>query len=71
MNKIVRHYPVAHLPADLRANLPDHRRVKIEFELEAEPDERVLLAPLAGSVPNVHGHGEEVVEYIRQLREDR
>jgi len=71
MNKIVRHYPVAQLPADLRENLPEHRCVKIKFELEEEPDKRQRLSELAGTGTNVHGNDEEVLEYIRALREDR
>jgi hypothetical protein len=71
MNKIVRHYPVDQLPADLRADLPEHGLVKIEIEPETEPKEQVLLAPLVGSGRNVHGNEEEVLRYIRELREDR
>ena len=71
MNKIIRHYPVKQLPADLRENLPEDRRVKIEFELEAEPEHRPRLSELAGTGDNVHGNDEEVIRYIRELREDR
>ena len=70
MNRIVRHYPVHQLPADLQAGLPRHGRVKIELEPEVEPQERVLLGPLVGSVPKIHGTGQEVVAYLRQLRDD-
>lgn len=70
MNKIVRHYPVEKLPEDLREGLPEGL-VKIEFEPETGPKERVLLAPLAGSGNNVHGDPEEVIRHIRELREDR
>jgi hypothetical protein len=31
----------------------------------------VLLAPLVGSVESIYGSDEEVLEYIRELREDR
>ena len=71
MNKTVRHYPVDKLPEDLQEGLPEHGYVKIELETEDGPRQRVLLAPLAGSVPNIHGTAEEVVAHIRQLREDR
>ena len=71
MNKIIRHYPVNRLPADLRKNLPKDRWVKIEFELEAEPERRPRLSELAGTGDNVHGDDDEVIRYIRELREDR
>jgi hypothetical protein len=71
MNKIVRQYPVDQLPADLRDGLPEHGWVEIEFRLKDQPQPNVLLAPLAGSVENIYGSDEEVLQYIRQLREDR
>ena len=69
MNKIVRHYPVDRLPAELRVGLPAHGTVKIEFEPEIE--RQVLLAPLAGSCSNIHGSEEDVLTHIRGLRENR
>jgi len=71
MNKIVRDYPVDQLPADLRDGLPEHGRVEIEFRLKDQPEPRVLLAPLVGSVENIYGSDEDVINYIRDLREDR
>ena len=71
MNKIVRHYPVDQLPADLRADLPEHGLVKIEFEAETEPPQRRPIAHLVGSGPNVHGNEQEVLDYIAELRADR
>jgi hypothetical protein len=71
MNKIVQHYPVDQLPADLRDGLPEHGWVEIEFRSKDQPQPRVLLAPLVGSVENIYGSDEEVLQYIRQLREDR
>jgi hypothetical protein len=71
MNKIVPIYPVDQLPADLRDGLPVHGWVEIEFRPKEQPQPRVLLAPLVGSVPNIHGSDEEVIRYIRELREDR
>jgi hypothetical protein len=71
MNKIVRYYPVDRLPTELQAGLPAHGTVKIEFQPETETEERVLLAPLAGSCINIHGSEDDVVHYIRELREDR
>ena len=71
MNKIVKDYPVDRLPDDLREGLPLHGSVEIEFRLRSLREPRVALAPLAGSVPNIHGNNEEVVAYIRELREDR
>jgi hypothetical protein len=71
MNKVVRHYPVNRLPAELQAGLPMHGTVKIEFQPETEAGEPVLLAPLAGSCANIHGTEEDVLRYIRELREDR
>jgi hypothetical protein len=71
MNKIVPSYPVDQLPADLQEGLPQHGWVEIEFRSKAEPQPRVRLAPLAGSVPNLHGGDDEVIQYIRELREDR
>ncbi|MDB5546839.1 MAG: hypothetical protein JWP21_286 [Tardiphaga sp.] len=69
MNKIVRDYPVDQLPANLRDGLPEHGRVEIEFRAAAEPVRpRVKLADLAGSVPNVHGTMEEIIQHIRKLR---
>jgi hypothetical protein len=71
MNEIVRHYPVDSLPADLRSRFPANGTVKIELEPAASGAERVLLAPLAGSGRNVHGNEQDVLDHIRQLREDR
>jgi hypothetical protein len=72
MNKIVRkHYPVNRLPADLRVNLPEHGLVTIELVPETEPQQRQLLAELAGTGANIHGNDEDVLRYIRELREDR
>lgn len=71
MNKIVRHYPIEKLPADLREGLPDAGHVRIELVPEKPAGERVLLAPLAGSGRNVHGSEDEVLRHIRELREDR
>ena len=71
MNKIVQHYPVDRLPADLRDGLPEHGWVEIEFRPKERPQPRVLLAPLVGSVESIYDSDEEVLEYIRELREDR
>jgi hypothetical protein len=71
MNKIVRHYPVDRLPAELQAGLPEHGTVTIEFQADTEVEERVLLAPLASSCAKIHGSEEDVVRHIRELREHR
>lgn len=71
MNKIVRHYPVDQLPADLRVDLPEHGLVKIEFELEAEPVKRRSIAHLVGSVPSIYANEQEVLDYIAEGRGDR
>jgi hypothetical protein len=71
MNKIVRHYPVDQLPADLRVDLPEHGLVKIEFEVEGEPGKRRPIAHLVGSLPSIYGSDQEVLDYIAELREDR
>jgi hypothetical protein len=71
MNEIVRHYPVDSLPADLRSRFPANGTVKIELEPVATATERVLLAPLAGTAPNIHGDEEDILRHIRDLREDR
>jgi hypothetical protein len=71
MNKIVQHYPVDRLPADLRDGLPEHGWVEIEFRPKDQPQSRVLLAPMIGSVESIYSSDEEVLQYIRQLREDR
>ena len=71
MNKIVRDYPVDKLPSDLQEGLPEHGWVEIEFRPKAGRSPRVMLAPLAGSVPNLHGNDQEVVRYIRELRDER
>ncbi|UYO48071.1 hypothetical protein KQX64_19210 [Rhodopseudomonas palustris] len=70
MNKIVREYPVDKLPSDLQEGLPQHGWVEIEFRPKADRKPRIMLAPLAGSVPNLHGSDEDVVWHIRELRED-
>jgi hypothetical protein len=67
----VQHYPVDRLPADLRDGLPEHGWIEIEFRPKDHPRPRVLLAPLVGSVESIYGSDEEVLEYIRELREDR
>ena len=71
MNKIVQHYPVDRLPEDLRDGLPEHGWVEIEFRPKDQPQPRVLLAPLVGSVESIYDSDEEVLQYIRHLREDR
>jgi hypothetical protein len=71
MNKIVRHYPVDQLPADLRADLPEHGLVKIEFEAETEPPRRRPIAHLVGTGQNLYGSDQDVLDYIAELREDR
>ncbi|MDB5615816.1 hypothetical protein [Tardiphaga sp.] len=72
MNKVVRHYPVDRLPTELRTGLPEHGLVKIEFQPEHETREgQILLAPLAGSCSNIHGHEDDVLRHIRELRENR
>jgi hypothetical protein len=69
MNKVVRHYPVSQLPEDLRRILPEHRLVKIHFEIEPESEKRPRLSDLAGTGTNVHGNDQEVLDHIRDLRE--
>lgn len=70
MNKIVLDYPVDRLPDDLKEGLPEHGTVEVELRVKTfEP--RVRLADLAGSVRNVHGYGQDVIDHIRRLREDR
>ena len=71
MNKIVRHFPVDRLPAELQAGLPAHGTVRIELQPELETEGQVLLAPLAGSCANIHGGEEDVLAHIRELRENR
>jgi hypothetical protein len=71
MNKIVRHYPVDQLPADLRVDLPEHGLVKIEFEVEAELPKKRGIAHLVGSVPSIYGSDQEVLDHIAELRADR
>ena len=71
MNKIVRYYPIKRLPTELQAGLPAQGTVKIEFQLETDVEEKVLLAPLAGSCANIHGSEDDVLRHIRELREDR
>jgi hypothetical protein len=70
MNKIVQHYPVDRLPADLRDGLPEHGWVEIEFRSKDRPEPRVLLAPLVGSVESIYASDDDVLQYIRELRED-
>jgi hypothetical protein len=72
MNKIVKeHYPVEKLPADLRAGLPKHGRVRIELEPEMENLDTKPLAGLVGSGRNVHGDIATILKNTRGLREDR
>ena len=71
MNKIVRHYPVDQLPADLRGDLPEHGLVKIQFEVEGDSRVRRRIAHLVGSGPNVHGTEQEILNHISELRADR
>ena len=71
MNKIIRNYPVDQLPVDLRADLPEHGLVKIELEVEAEPPKKRGIAHLVGSVPNIYGSDQDVLDYIAELRGNR
>lgn len=71
MNKIVRNYPVDQLPADLQEGLPEHGLVEIEFRAKPQTPERVRLADLVGTEPNVHGTEQEVLNYIASIRADR
>jgi hypothetical protein len=72
MNKIVRrHYPVGNLPTDLQSGLPEDGWVTVELQVEDAAQSRRPIAHLAGSGRNVHGSSEEVIQHIRELREDR
>jgi len=71
VNKIIRKYPVDRLPTDLRTGLPAHGWVRIEIEPETEAAIPRRLSALIGSGENVHGDPEQVLAYIRSLREDR
>jgi hypothetical protein len=70
MNKIIRKYPVEQLPLDLRAGLPPHGWVRIEIEPETDAPPPSRLSTLVGTGENVHGDPDEVLAYIRSLRED-
>jgi len=72
MNKIIReHYPVDRLPDDLRSGLPDQGWVRTEIEPESAGAPRRRLSSLVGSGRNVHGDADEVIKYLREMREDR
>lgn len=68
MNKIIRNVPVERLPKEWQEGLPPHGLVEIEVRLKSPMGERVKLADLAGTGPNVHGNDQEVIDYIRNLR---
>jgi hypothetical protein len=71
MNKIIRKYPIERLPLDLRDGLPPHGWVRIEIESETEVSTPHRLSTLVGTGENVHGNPDQVIAYIRSLREDR
>lgn len=81
MNTIVRrHYPVAKLPEDLRAefrgSLPDDALVTVTVAVDKKPKKsssktRFLFSELLREKRNVYKDEKEVIDYINALREDR
>jgi hypothetical protein len=71
MNAIVRkHYPASRLPEELREGIPEGSEVEVVISVE-EPERRLDISKLVGTGQNVHGNEEDVIAYLRALREDR
>lgn len=73
-NKIVvEHYPVDKLPEELREGLDTGQMVRVTVEPE-EADTvgkpRRTWTSFLGSAPGLYGSPEEVVAYIRALRDE-
>lgn len=77
MNKIVReHYPAARLPEDLRAAFGTNARVTVTVEEEAQvrppTEENVGWFERHKHIRrNYYRTTEEIVEHVRDLREER
>lgn len=69
MNRIVRNYPVERLPEDLREGL--HGRVTIQLDVEHGPARSKPLKAFIGALPNIYDPGQDVVDYLRNGRDDR
>lgn len=75
MNKVVKeHYPVADLPADLRASFPGSGYVKVTVEVETPRKSLAeLLAELPQRNPQETSRGvtlDEAVARVRALRDE-
>ena len=70
MNKIVPSYPVDELPEDLRAGLPEHGLVEIEFRLKDGAQEPVPLTSFVGSLESIYESDQAVIDYIRKMRDE-
>ena len=70
MNKIVPNYPVDELPENLREGLPEHGSVEIEFRLKDRPQSRAPLTSFVGSLDSIYDSDQDVIDYIRKMRDE-
>ena len=70
MNKIVPNYPVDELPENLREGLPEHGSVEIEFRLKDRSQSRAPLTSFVGSLESIYESDQDVIDYIRKMRDD-
>jgi hypothetical protein len=73
VNKIVReHYPAARLPDDLREAIGDHDEVTLTIEVTEKPpaNQPDWFSRHEHIRRNYYNSDEEVVEYIRGLRDE-
>lgn len=70
MNKIVPNYPVDELPENLREGLPEHGSVEIEFRLKDRLQPRAPLASFVGSLESIYKNDQDVIDYIRKMRDE-
>jgi hypothetical protein len=71
MNKIVPNYPVDQLPENLRDGLPEHGSVDIEFRLKSPSPPQLPLTSFVGSLDSIYESDQAVIDYIRQIRDER
>jgi hypothetical protein len=67
---VTEHYPAEKLPEELRAGLESGQLVRVTVEPEAPPVARRPLTSYHGAAKGLYSSPEDVIESIRQLRDE-